>query len=743
MDPKNLDTFSLKLRHGGSLKKNGIGYVGGATQSYNLNIDLWGMITLRDTVEELGYNMLDKFKYFTPTSGVLFELNNDSDCWAICDSGQFPKQIEVWVIGDEGAGDGENVVEGEEEFDDLEYSEGSGDTEGNDDLEFDGHVDQNAEFAGVDAVQSSRENIVSVNDGNGVGSVKYGNGGLNFSDEDSGKDSDDEKKFKWPEFRAKTEMNCPKFSVGLTFGSKVEFREAVYNYALHTGKELKFTKNDKCRMCVRCRQSGCPFKINLWKVKDDMSWRIVSYHEQHDGCGWVYENSMVKSTRMAKRWVKEIGHHSNWSTNEFRNKVKVDDKCEISKKQAWRAITKAKAVIEGEAMDFFNKIWDYKLEIQKRNPRTSVEVKETDLLYDGRPRFLRMYFCWEASKDGYKFCRKLIGVDGCHLKSKFGGILVTAVGIDGNDSIFPLAYALVEGETKESWSWFLKFLKRDLEITTEDQHELTFISDKQKGLLPAFEAVLPHASHRFCVRHLHGNMKVAGFVGKAMKDALWAAAKATTVNMFYDAMAEIKGLDVEAYKWLSDKHPSEWSRSHFTPYSKCDALVNNISESFNAMLLDAREKPLISCLESIRKLMMTKIFDSREKVVAWKGPFCPTIMKKLDLIEQAAGNCLGNQSDEHLFEVRCMAGNGSLEQHTVDLFRRACSCRKWDLTGIPCKHGVCAIWIRNGKSGVVHHYVDSCYSINAYLNTYGGRIIPIAGPAEWPRSNKQPPLPPL
>ncbi|XP_019178181.1 PREDICTED: uncharacterized protein LOC109173407 [Ipomoea nil] len=543
-------------------------------------------------------------------------------------------------------------------------------------------------------------------------------------------------------YKARTEVKIPKFSIGLTFASKAEFRDAVHSYAFGNGKELKFTKNDKSRMCVRCTQPGCPFKINVWKVKNELSWRIASFHEDHDGCGWVYENKMVKSTRVAKRWMKEIGHNSNWSTAEFRDQVKSDEGFQFSKKQAYSPMKKAKAAIEGEAIENFSKIWNYKLEIERTNPKTTCRVKVTDLLYAGKPRFMRMYFSWEASKEGYKFCRNMIGVDGCHLKHTFGGQLLTAVGIDGNDSIFPLAYAFVEGETKDSWSWFLRLLKTDLEITREAEEQLTFISDKQKGLLPAFEGVLPNASHRFCVRHLHGNMKVAGFMGKAIKDALWAAAKATTVNTFTDGMTKLKNVDVEAYKWLGDKHPSEWSRSHFTPYAKCDALVNNISESFNAMILDAREQPLISSAESIRKLLMCKIFENRQKALKWNGPFCPNIMKKIANVEHAAGGCLGVQSDENLFEIKCMAGIGVLEQHRVDLFRRTCSCRKWDLTGIPCKHVVCAIRMRH-ENGHLHEYVHPCYSINTYLNTYSGRIHPIAGPKEWPKSTQEPPLPPL
>ncbi|XP_019189654.1 PREDICTED: uncharacterized protein LOC109184075 [Ipomoea nil] len=148
-------------------------------------------------------------------------------------------------------------------------------------------------------------------------------------------------------------------------------------------------------------------------------------------------------------------------------------------------------------------------------------------------------------------------MDGCHLKGIYGSQLLLAIGVDGYDSVFLLAYAIVEGETKDSWSRFLNFLKRDLCITPAGELHLTFISDKQKGLIPAFEDVIPGATHRFCVRHLHGNMKQAGFTGKAIKDALWDAARSTSVNTFTAAMKKLHDIDAKAYEWLCDKQPSE------------------------------------------------------------------------------------------------------------------------------------------------------------------------------------------
>ena len=31
-----------------------------------------------------------------------------------------------------------------------------------------------------------------------------------------------------------------------------------------------------------------------------------------------------------------------------------------------------------------------------------------------------------------------------------------AVGIDGNDGMYPIAYAVAEAENKETWTWFLE-----------------------------------------------------------------------------------------------------------------------------------------------------------------------------------------------------------------------------------------------------------------------------------------------
>ena len=69
------------------------------------------------------------------------------------------------------------------------------------------------------------------------------------------------------------------------------------------------------------------------------------------------------------------------------------------------------------------------------------------------PYFERLYICLEGCKKGFLAgCRSFIGLDVCHLKNKLGGQLITTVCRDPNEEYFPLAYAVIEAETKDSWT---------------------------------------------------------------------------------------------------------------------------------------------------------------------------------------------------------------------------------------------------------------------------------------------------
>jgi hypothetical protein len=148
--------------------------------------------------------------------------------------------------------------------------------------------------------------------------------------------------------------------------------------------------------------------------------------------------------------------------------------------------------------------------------------------------------------------------------------------------------------------------------------------------LPAIDALLPEVEQRFCVRHLYNNFRKR-FPGKKLKQLMWRAAKATYRNAFEREMKAIKDISVEAFNYLCEIEPRHWTRAMFKGDSKCDTLVNNISEAFNAVIVVPRSKPVVSMLEDIRVYVMERWQLNREKIAKYAdGEVLPNIKKKLE-----------------------------------------------------------------------------------------------------------------
>ncbi|KAJ8421862.1 hypothetical protein Cgig2_009347 [Carnegiea gigantea] len=78
-------------------------------------------------------------------------------------------------------------------------------------------------------------------------------------------------------------------------------------------------------------------------------------------------------------------------------------------------------------------------------------------------------------------CRSFIGIDTCHLKGSYKGILTTAMGLDDNNGQYPLAYGVAPQEEKEELSFFLHGLATALDAR-EYSSKYTIMSGRHKIL---------------------------------------------------------------------------------------------------------------------------------------------------------------------------------------------------------------------------------------------------------------------
>ncbi|GJW36524.1 ribonuclease H-like domain-containing protein [Tanacetum coccineum] len=140
----------------------------------------------------------------------------------------------------------------------------------------------------------------------------------------------------------------------------------------------------------------------------------------------------------------------------------------------------------------------------------------------------------------------------------------------------------------------------------------------------------------------------------------------------------------------------------------CDVLLNNLCEVFNRQLLDGRDVPIITCLEFVREYLMKRIVNVKKVISKSPGPLTPAATKLFEAIKYKATfyTVLWNGGTKY------QASGPYEDQCVIDMEEKNCSCRKWELTGMPCKHAVPVInemTITNVDVGVPESWVHSSY----------------------------------
>ncbi|GKB97036.1 hypothetical protein Tco_0983173 [Tanacetum coccineum] len=211
----------------------------------------------------------------------------------------------------------------------------------------------------------------------------------------------------------------------------------------------------------------------------------------------------------------------------------------------------------------------YKEELRNRNPGSVVDIA-FDIDGD-KKRFQRFFVSLVACSVGFLAgCRPYISLDACHLKGKFNGVLAAATCVDGNNSLFPLAYSVLESENAESWTWFLENLRKA--IGTSDG--LVISLDMQKGLAIAIMQTYPNSEHKECIRHLYSNFKKK-FRGDFFTFKLWGATKTYCVSEHDRLLKEIADVCKEAITYLHVNH-----NKNLGEYEVCRSSENQAEVKF-------------------------------------------------------------------------------------------------------------------------------------------------------------------
>ncbi|KAL4323133.1 hypothetical protein GQ457_11G020900 [Hibiscus cannabinus] len=282
----------------------------------------------------------------------------------------------------------------------------------------------------------------------------------------------------------------PTWEVGMRFEDNIQFKEAVKKYSVANGVKLKFVKNEPKRTRVHCRET-CPWKLYASYDTRYDCYVVKTYNSEHM-CFRNNKSTMLSCKMIQKHFRDIILMNPKMKVATLKEMCQTElgayatyDMC----RRARKAILKE---MQGSYVEEFANLWGYAAELLRSNPGSTVSIQVDR--ENGGTRFHRMYICLGALKEGLKSgCRPFIGIDGCFLKSVSKGVLLVVVGRDGNNQMFPVAWAIVEGEGKESWRWFLQKLTVDLNYPHGEG--LTLMSDMQKGLIPVLRESFPEVDH--------------------------------------------------------------------------------------------------------------------------------------------------------------------------------------------------------------------------------------------------------
>ena len=214
---------------------------------------------------------------------------------------------------------------------------------------------------------------------------------------------------------------------GMKFPNGKVFRKALREYAMKKPTNIKFKLNEKNKISVYCKNEY-RWKVYASTITSESTFQIKTLFPNYT-CGRTFKNNQCTSTYMAKKCLDDFNKNDKWSVDAIQHHNRKHLVVDISVNQVYRAKQMARSFLrEDDAMQY---TWlrDYVEMICITDIGSKVILQSEMDNENSQPRFKRMYVRYNAQKVGFlSGCRPLIGLDGCHLKGRFGGQLLSATG---------------------------------------------------------------------------------------------------------------------------------------------------------------------------------------------------------------------------------------------------------------------------------------------------------------------------
>ncbi|XP_055960365.1 uncharacterized protein LOC126676175 [Mercurialis annua] len=308
------------------------------------------------------------------------------------------------------------------------------------------------------------------------------------------------------------------FAKGMLFNSRLAVQNCATRYHMLANREYKSCRTTLKTIVLVCKNSDiCNWRLRATclKKRGAGDWTLTKYNGPHT-CNPQFASQDHRNYRSAM-----IAEHIRLQLVAQRSiRVKtlqagIFERLGVRPRynKTWYAKEKAIAKMFGEWDDSFKKICYFMENVSITNPGTYWHAEGDPVVRDGEVdptvrMFKRMFWTYEPMVEGLRYCKPVLFIDGTFLYGKYKMVLLTAQVIDGNNFIMPVAFALVEKESAESWSYFLTNVRTHV----LRERRMCIISDRHPGIMSTMrrpEWADSDYTHKYCIRHLISNFHTA------------------------------------------------------------------------------------------------------------------------------------------------------------------------------------------------------------------------------------------
>ncbi|RYQ88373.1 hypothetical protein Ahy_B09g095593 isoform G [Arachis hypogaea] len=299
------------------------------------------------------------------------------------------------------------------------------------------------------------------------------------------------------------------FQVGQQFQDKDEALLSVKTYSIRRGVQYKVVESDHRRYVGKCSEfgNGCTWLIRLSLRKRKGIWEVKRYNGPHTclATSISSDHRSLDHSVISAFIMPMVRADASVRIKVLLNATAAHFGFRPTYRRVWMAKQKAVGLIYDDWDESYSEIPRWVLGVQLTMPGTVAVLRTSPVRVGGQvdeseAYFHRLFWTFPPCIEAFRHCKPLVSIDDTHLYGKYGGTLLIAIAQDGNSNILPVAFALVEGENAESWTFFLSHLRQHV----TPQPGLLVISDRHNGIKSALEAPdegwLPPSAYRaFCI----------------------------------------------------------------------------------------------------------------------------------------------------------------------------------------------------------------------------------------------------